>query len=227
MAADSNKVVNQYTIGMSASGNVALSGAVSIMNLGDATNAIVAAPTITNAAKMDVTADSDYKLVGATGTIAASGKAGVAVNGMLTIVKASTLAEMGGKATLAASEGMNVKASSKRDVISAALSVGVGGTGGGVSVGVMGLIAGDKMDQEAADQLVYGNDTHKETKVFDAGKVIDTLKKRGINTPSMNNLSKDLASWATARAAARPLTSPPATATAPTPAPPRRTRPAT
>ena len=192
VAADSNKVVNQYTIGMSASGNVALSGAVSIMNLGDATNAIVAAPTITNAAKMDVTADSDYKLVGATGTIAASGKAGVAVNGMLTIVKASTLAEMGGKATLAASEGMNVKASSKRDVISAALSVGVGGTGGGVSVGVMGLIAGDKMDQEAADQLVYGNDTHKETKVFDAGKVIDTLKKRGINTPSMNNLSKDL-----------------------------------
>ena len=192
VAADSNKVVDQYTIGMSASGNVALSGAVSIMNLGDATNAIVAAPTITNAAKMDVTADSDYKLVGATGTIAASGKAGVAVNGMLTIVKASTLAEMGGKATLAASEGMNVKASSKRDVISAALSVGVGGTGGGVSVGVMGLIAGDKMDQEAADQLVYGNDTHKETKVFDAGKVIDTLKKRGINTPSMNNLSKDL-----------------------------------
>ena len=73
-----------------------------------------------------------------------------------------------------------------------AVPTGVGGTGGGVSVGVMGLIAGDKMDQEAADQLVYGNDTHKETKVFDAGKVIDTLKKRGINTPSMNNLSKDL-----------------------------------
>ncbi|MBR6219246.1 MAG: hypothetical protein IKQ80_01635 [Clostridia bacterium] len=192
VAADSNKVVNQYTIGMSASGNVALSGAVSIMNLGDRTNAIVSAPVSVNAAKMNVTADSDYKLVGASGTIAASGKAGVAVNGMLTIVKASTLAEMGGKATLAAGEGMNVKASSKRDVISAALSVGVGGTGGGVSVGVMGLIAGDKMDQEAADQLVYGNDTHKETKVFDAGKVIDILKKRGINTPSMNNLSKDL-----------------------------------
>ena len=192
VAANSNKNVNQYTVGMSASGKVALSGAVSIMKLGDKTNAIVGAPVITNAAKMNVTADSDYKLVGATGTIAASGKAGVAVNGMLTIVKASTLAEMGGKATLTASEGMNVKASSKRDVISAALSVGVGGTGGGVSVGLMGLVAGDKMDQEAADQLTYGNATNKDRKLFDASAVIAALKKKGIDTRSMNNLSEDL-----------------------------------
>ncbi len=191
VAADSNKDVDQYTIGMSASGNVALSGAVSIMNLGDATNAIVAAPTITNAAKMDVTADSDYKLVGATGTIAASGKAGVAVNGMLTIVKASTLSEMGGKATLTDSEGLSVKASSKRDIIKAAVSAGVGGTGGGVSVGVMGLIAGDKMDQEAADQLTYGTANNKD-KVFDAKGVINNLKKRGIDTTPMNSLASDL-----------------------------------
>ena len=191
VAADSNKDVDQYTIGMSASGNVALSGAVSIMNLGDRTNAIVSAPVSVNAAKMNVTADSDYKLVGASGTIAASGKAGVAVNGMLTIVKASTLSEMGGKATLTDSEGLSVKASSKRDVISAALSVGVGGTGGGVSVGVMGLIAGDKMDQEAADQLTYGTANNKD-KVFDAKGVINNLKKRGIDTTPMNSLASDL-----------------------------------
>ena len=191
VAADSNKDVDQYTIGMSASGNVALSGAVSIMNLGDRTNAIVSAPVSVNAAKMNVTADSDYKLVGASGTIAASGKAGVAVNGMLTIVKASTLSEMGGKATLTDSEGLSVKASSKRDIIKAAVSAGVGATGGGVSVGVMGLIAGDKMDQEAADQLTYGTANNKD-KVFDANGVINNLKKRGIDTTPMNSLASDL-----------------------------------
>ena len=191
IAADSNKTVNQYTVGMSASGEAALSGAVSIMKVGDTTNAIVDASTSTTAAKMNVTADSDYKLTGASGTIAAGGEDGMAVNGMLTIVKASTLAEMGGKATLNGSEGMNVKASSKRDIIKAAISAGVGGEAG-VSVGVMGLIAGDKMDQEAADQLIYGNATNKNKKLFDVTALQDVLKQQNIETGAMADLSKDL-----------------------------------
>ena len=79
---------------------------------------------------------------------------------------------------------LNVKASSKRDIINAALSVGAGAEAGG-SVGVMVLVAGDKMDQEAADQLTYGNATKKDTKLVDIKKVIRNLKERGINTSSM------------------------------------------
>ena len=186
VAANSDKALSQYTLGMAASGEVALSGAVSIMKVGDETKAVVSKGTNTTASKMNVTADSDYTLTGASGTFAASGQAGVAVNGMVTIVKANTLAEMGGKATLDGKNGLNVRASSKRDIIKAAVSAGVGGQAG-VSLGMMGLIAGDKMDQEAADQLIYGDASNKKKKLFDPSGMISTLKKQGVDTSAMED----------------------------------------
>ena len=157
----------------------------------DQTNAQTLAGTDVTAEKLSLEAGSDYALVGASAAVAASGSTAVAVNGMVTILKAATLAELGGNAK-ATGGAVDVNAHSKRDVINVAATVAASGqTGAGITV--MALIAGDEMNQDAADQLTYGSggkDSGK--KAFDASGMLTTLKGMGIKTDSMKEMPDDL-----------------------------------
>ena len=189
ITATSNKNMGQYTVGASASGMAAVSGAVSVTTLKDTTNALVKNGTTITANTMDVLAVSDYKQLGASAAIAASAKAGVAVNGMVTVAKANALAEMDGAATL--SGKATVKATSDRDIINAAATVAVGGQAG-VGVTIMGLVAGDKMDQDAADMLTYGNSSSKKgDKTFDSSAIVNKMHEMGIKDTSDLEEKKD------------------------------------
>ena len=86
-------------MGAAFAGQMALSGAVSIVSVKDETNAQTASGTKVTAEKIDMEAGSDYDLVGASAAVSASGTTAVALNGMVTIMKAKTLAEMGGDAS--------------------------------------------------------------------------------------------------------------------------------
>ena len=178
--ADSAKNIDQYTVGAAFAGQTALSGAVSIVSVKDQTNAQSLAGTSIKANAVSLEAGSDYNLVGASAAVAASGSTAAAVNGMVTIIKASTLAELGGDVT-AAGGAANVNAHSARDVINAAATVSGSGQAG-IGLTVMALVAGDKMNQDAADMLTYGGG---DKKTFDASAMISALEKMGINTAPM------------------------------------------
>ena len=182
VSATANKDMGQYTVGAAASGQAAVSGAVSVASLKDTTNALVSNGTVINADTLDVTAQSDLTQVGASAAVAASAKGAVAVNGMLVIAKGNALAEMDGAATL--SGKANVKAASERNIVDVAATVAVGGQVG-VGVTVMGLVAGDRMDQDAADMLTYGNSSTKNgSKTFDSTAIIDKMHELGIKDTS-------------------------------------------
>ena len=181
IAADSQKNIDQYTIGASFAGEAALSGAVSIVSIKDQTNALAGSGVDITANTLDVTAASDYALTGASAAVS-GGKIAGAVNGQVNIVKASTLAEMGGKATL--SGAASVKARSNRDLVNVAATVGAGETGVGITV--MALIAGDRLDDDAADMLTYGSAQSKnDGKTFDAAATVQSLKDMGVDTSSL------------------------------------------
>ncbi|MBR6219322.1 MAG: hypothetical protein IKQ80_02020 [Clostridia bacterium] len=189
--ADSNKTIDQYTVGASFAGQTAISGAVSIVSVKDVTNAQTAAGTDITARTLNLEAGSDYKLVGASAAVAGSGSNAVAVNGLVTVMKASTLAELGGDAT-ATNGAANVYAHSKRDVIDVAASVAASGQNA-AGITVMALVAGDRMTQDAADQLTYGSGgKEKNQKAFDASAVVNQLGKMGVNTKPMGGMADDL-----------------------------------
>ena len=189
VSATANKDMGQYTVGAAASGQAAVSGAVSVASLKDTTNALVSNGTVINADTLDVTAQSDLTQVGASAAVAASAKGAVAVNGMLTIAKGNALAEMDGAATL--SGKANVKAASERNIVDVAATVAIGGQVG-VGVTVMGLVAGDRMDQDAADMLTYGNSSTKNgSKTFDSTAIIDKMHELGIKDTSDLEEKKD------------------------------------
>ena len=153
----------------------------------DKTNALAAKGTQITGDALSIEAGSDYSLVGASGALAGSGKAALAVNGLVTILKANTLAEMEGSATL--KNMANVSAHSNRDIIDVAIAA-AGSGGAGVGVTVMSLEAGDQMDQETADQLTYGGGDGKD-KVFDAEAMVRKLKSLGVDTTSMETQKDD------------------------------------
>lgn len=133
------------------------------------------------AKSLDVTAYSDYKLTGASAAVSGGQIAG-AVNGLVNVVKASTLAEMEGNATL--ENAASVKTRSVRDIVNVAATVGAGQTGVGFTV--MALIAGDRMDEDTADMLTYGSAENKDgDKTFDAGAMVTSLKDLGVDTSSL------------------------------------------
>ena len=194
--ADSGKTIDQYTVGAAFAGKTALSGAVSIVTVKDQTNAQTAAGTAVTADRINLEAGSDYKLVGASAAVAASGQNAAAVNGMVTVIKAATLAELGGNAS-AASGAVSVNAHSRRDVIDVAASVAASGQNA-AGITVMALVAGDRMSQDAADQLTYGSGGKGSggkgsgTKAFDASGILNKLKEMGIKTDSMKDMPEDL-----------------------------------
>ena len=113
------------------------------------------------------------------------------MNGVVSILKSSTLAEMEGRARL--EEDVKVKASSKRDVIDVGAGMNFAGANSG-GLTVMLLIAGDKMDQDAADQLTYGNSNGNTTKTFDSTALVNHLQEKGMDVSSLEHLEEDLES---------------------------------
>ena len=71
----------------------------------------------------------------------------------------------------------------------AATVTAAGQTAAGVTV--MALVAGDKMSQDAADQLIHGNGG-KSKKTFDADGMLDKLDELGIDTGRMKDMPEDL-----------------------------------
>ena len=185
--ADSDKYIDQYTIGVAAAGKVAVSGAVSSVSLKDRTNAIVQKDVEITGETMDVTARSNYELIGAGAAIAAStgddSLATFAVNILLTIAKANVLAEMGGKADLSGSA--RVEAQADRDIINTAIDVSGNSGTGAAGVTVMVTIAGTKMDQDAANMMTYGAAEERDSKTFDTNELVMKMDELGLDTSDM------------------------------------------
>ncbi|MCR4711379.1 MAG: hypothetical protein K5707_03690, partial [Clostridia bacterium] len=185
--ADSRKDIDQVTIGASAGTGAALSGAISLMFLKDHTNALVQHGTTINGGSLDVIADSNYDLTGASvalaGSFSGESKPGGSVNGMLTLAKSSTLAEMEGSANV--SGPARIKAVADRDIVEAGLAGGFSMNGVAAGVTVMFLVAGDRMDQDAANMLTYGSAKKENEKVLDTDALIAKLKSLGVNTSDL------------------------------------------
>ena len=172
--ATSDKTIDQYTIGVAGSGLVAVAGGVTIQSIKDSTKAAVGqGVTITRANNLSVHGQSNYSLIGVNGLAAAAVLGGVAVNVMLTIMKANTLAEMEGTATLTGG-ALEVRATSNRSI----LDIGATLSGGTVGVGITlaGLVSGTKMDQDEANMMVYGDTKDKSKTTFSTSGVAKMLK---------------------------------------------------
>ena len=182
----SEKEIHQYTTGFAVSGNIGLSGAVSVADLRDGTHARALTGTEITAGSLNINAESNYTMRAASAALGA-GKTAVAVNGIVSLVKADTLAELDGKVTTLGGR-VSVKATSRRDVINGALNIaGAGETSGALTV--LFLSAGDKMDQEAADQLTYGSSKSKDETSFDASALNEHLENNlGIENESIRDL---------------------------------------
>ena len=197
VSAVSGKVIDQYTVGAAFSGMTAISGAVAVNNVKDQTNALVTkgssvtVGTTYNSGAISILADSAYKYFGETASYGASGETTATVNGIVSLLKASTLSELEGKATTGIAGKVSVKASANRDVTN--LAVNVAGSGeAAAGITVMVLEAGDFMDEDAAQQLTYGSSADGKRKAFDATDLVKHLKKEGIDTSSMEKLPEDL-----------------------------------
>ena len=198
VSADSRKTIDQYTVGAAFTGKgpAAVSGAVTVTTAKDKTNALVTkgADILLYDGDLLIKADSDYTQTGVTGSVGASGTVAATVNGMVNLLRSSTLAEMEGKAKTYTTYGnakTSVKASAKRDVTNIAANVAGGGTAG-VGVTVMILDAGDKIDEDAAHQLTYGSSSDGTRKAFNSTDLMDHLKSKGVDTSSMETLPDDL-----------------------------------
>ena len=178
-----------YAVGAAFSGHTALSGAMTVVAARDKTNAVVAAGTQIKAGSLTIDASSDFKETAASATLVGSKKVAVGVSGIVNIIKASTLAEMEGTADLR--DNATVKASANRDV----LNVGANATfSGGIAGGmtVMVLVAGDQMDQDAANQLTYGNTGDGKEKAFDSSALVKHLEESNMDTSALGSLTYDL-----------------------------------
>ena len=191
VSASGNKDIDAYTAGAAGSGTAGVSGAANIIIAKDKVRAAMEQGTESNAdGDVNVDARSDYKLRGMSAAIGAAGTAGVAVNAVVSVQKGSTAAEIGGTVT-AGSGAVNVSAGGARDVISAEAALGAGMAG--VGVGVMVLVSGTKMSQDAADMLAYGNakDRNHGKAAFDADKALASMRKAGIDTADISDLGKE------------------------------------
>ena len=172
--ATSDKTIDQYTIGVAGSGLVAVAGGVTIQSIKDSTKAAVGQDVVVERANsMSVHGKSNYSLIGVSGLAAAATVGGVAVNVMLTIMKANTLAEMEGTATLTGG-ALEVRATSNRSI----LDIGATLSGGAVGVGITlaGLVSGTKMDQDEANMMVYGDTKDNGKTTFSTSGVAKMLK---------------------------------------------------
>ena len=167
--ATANKEINIYSAGVAIGGGVGVSGTANVVVTKDTTAAAVEKDTSVRSkiGALNIETQSDYTLTSATAAIA-GGSVAVGVNAVVSVMKSSNTAEMGGKARLGGD--LNVKASGSRDVTNAAINLAAGSVGAGVNV--MVLVAGEKMSQDAADMLTYGDSKSK----TDANKTFD-LKK--------------------------------------------------
>ena len=176
VTATSDKTIDQFSIGVAGSVFASVSGGITLQFLKDSTEALVGEDTeIERAERMEINAHSNYSLLGVSGLAAGAAGAGVAVNVMLTFMKARTLAEMEGTATLVGGP-LEVRAASNRSI----LDIGATAAGGAVGVGVtvVGLVAGTKMDQDEADMLVYGNTEKKDSTTFSASGIAKLIKDK-------------------------------------------------
>ncbi|MBR3018102.1 MAG: hypothetical protein IKH57_13680 [Clostridia bacterium] len=179
-----DKTIDFYTVGAAVSDAAGVSGAVNIIVAKDIAHAAVANGAKANADNGNVTinADSGYTLRSRSAAVAIPGTEAAGVNATVSVLKGNTTAELEGEAT--ASGGVNVNAIAKRDVI----SVEAEANGGLVeaSAGVIVLVSGTKMSQDAADMLTYGNSTEEEKKAekttFDAKTFLDIAKTAGAKT---------------------------------------------
>ena len=182
--ANSDKTLDQYTIGAAAGGKAAASGAFSVATIKDTTNAAVADGVDITGNKLRVEAQSDYTMNGVSAAVGVAGKGAGVINVLVNVMKGNTLAEMGGKANL--NGKATVRAKSDRDVTNGVISVGGGGQGG-VGVTVMVLAVGEKLDQDAADMMTYGNITEKddENKAVDTDALVAKFDELGLDTSDL------------------------------------------
>ena len=201
--ATSDKQVDLFTVGAAATQN-AMSGSLSLSFLKDQTRAIMGKNVQLEAQSLDVQAQSDYGLIGVSGAIAYSNQDTWAVNLMLSFAKSLALAEVEGQAVLKGGEA-TVQARSHRDVLDIGASASLSGFGSdtskGTGVTVAGLIAGSRMDQDAADMMVYGkinkdeqnqsNQSEQNQKTFDENKLKSQMDS-GLSWTRNKNLSSQL-----------------------------------
>ncbi|MBR3018685.1 MAG: hypothetical protein IKH57_16665 [Clostridia bacterium] len=184
-----NKDINLFAAGATAAGNTGISGTVSVLVSKDTNKAAAAENANVKAGdSLNVEAQSDYQLLGASGVIAGAGNVAVGVNAVVSILKSSSIAEVGSQV---AARNVNVKAYGKRDVIDVGLSLGAAGTTG-VGVTVMVLAAGAAMSQDAADMIMYANgdskDEKAEKKGFDAAKFMGTAESSGVESKHYSDI---------------------------------------
>ena len=173
--ATAGKEIDLYSAGASIGGAVGVSGTANVIVSKDKTEAKAEKGTslTSSAGGLNINAQSEYKLTSATAALA-GGTVGVAVNAVISVIKSNTTAELAGKANV--KKDMNVKASGSRNITNVGANLGAGLVGAGVNV--MVLAAGEKMSQDAADMLVYGNSKSKgSSKTFDADTLLKNIAK--------------------------------------------------
>ena len=178
-----------YAVGAAFASHTALSGAVTVVAAKDQTNALVTTGTEINAGSLTIDASSYFKETAASATLVGSKKYALGVSGIVNIIKASTLAEMEGAAEVRGKT--TVKASASRDVLNVGANAAFsGGVAGGMTV--MVLVAGDKMDQDAANQLTYGNTKDGKDKAFDSSALVEHLESKKVDTSALGKMTYDL-----------------------------------
>ena len=190
VAADSTRDIGIYSVGSAGDGQAGVSGSVNLMLSGkdkDKVQAIVE-PTAffdLNNSDLNVQANNNYKLNAASAAAAGAGKAAAAVNAVVSILKTRTEALMQGNALTKAA--VSVKANADLDVVNTAASGGLAGTGSAGAT-VMALVTGDKMTQDTADMLSYGNSKSEKEKqtTFDMSKFLKTAQHLGARTDGLN-----------------------------------------
>lgn len=173
--AKAKKEIDLYSAGASIGGTVGVSGTANVIVSKDKTEAKAEKGTsiTSSAGGLNIDAQSEYKLTSATAALA-GGTVGAAVNAVVSVIKSNTTAELAGKANV--KNDVNVKASGSRNITNVGANLGAGLVGAGVNV--MVLAAGEKMSQDAADMLVYGNSKSKgSSKTFDADTLMKNIAK--------------------------------------------------
>ena len=172
-----DKTIDLYSIGAAVGGTAGVSGTANVLALKDSALAVAENGTTltSNDGELNIETRNDYTLSAISGTVAVGGTAGVGINAVVSVLKSSAIAELGGRVNLVnGKHDVNVKAISNRKVtnIAATLSGGTVGTG----VNVMVLVSGSKMSQDAADMMAYGNSSSKSgDKTFDANSLMATV----------------------------------------------------
>ena len=171
--AQAKKEIDLYSAGASIGGGVGVSGTANVIVSKDKTQAKAEAGTeiTSDEGGLNIEALSEYKLTSATAALA-GGAIGVAVNAVVSVIKSDTTAELAGKVKV--EKDVNVKASGSRNITNIGANLAAGAVGAGVNV--MVLVAGEKMSQDAADMLSYGDSKDKSgDKTFDASTLLKNI----------------------------------------------------